>query len=174
MTFVDINENDLTKKSKKALASLYTFYLEQDKPSKFTLPLIVHDDGSSLTLEQFKIIFLAFEKKVGKKFAVNLMEGLNSDGSNFYTVRCEEGSDVLHDVRSPLVKEVKREASGKIAERSQQKKNEEEKKLEEIEEKFNQKLLKSISNYVVSKFKVEQKDLNTIEDDLMKIIKSVR
>lgn len=174
LQFVEIIECNLTKKSRKSLASLYLFYLEHNKPSEFILPLIVNEDGSSLTIEQFQIIFLSFERKVGKQFQTTLKKSTTTEGNNFYIVEIKESDKVERLTREPKVKEIKREASGKLARKAQEKKSEEQKKIEELEDKFNHKMLAAISSYVVSKFKVQSKDLPEIEGDLLKIIKNVK
>lgn len=187
LNFIKINSDDLKKSDKRGLATLYLYWLENGKKSDFDLPLFISDDGKGvLNIETFKRIFYAFQVKINHFCSATIKSGNDGDDNSYNIVNIKVdfknifnlADSIFNDYIQPKKADVKRESSKITSERVQAKKELEQKKVEaeekELNEDWNKKAVKELSKYLVTKFKIKTTELNSVENDILRILNNIQ
>ena len=129
LTFTMVKESDLKKSDKRALSTLYLYWLENNRANEFDLPLFVDDNGKGvMSVESFKRVFYAFQLKCGIGFDAKIKSGSDGDESKYNVVsvcKCVTSFDSPDDANffdevhytEPKKNDVKRESSKKTEEK---------------------------------------------------------
>jgi hypothetical protein len=176
---ISISSDDLKKSDKRALATLYLYWLENGKKDVFDLPLFIDDNGKGvMSVESFKRVFYAFIEKCGTKYDCNIKSGDDGDESNYNVVRISKVDDnFVYDWEAPKKTDVKRESSKKSAEKSAEKKAKKEaeskKEADKLADDFAKSHAKKIADLVMGKYglKLTAEKLTALENDLIAILK---
>lgn len=182
MTFTVIFQDELTRKDKKGLSTLYLYYLENGKPNTFDLPLFVGDDGKGvLSLECFKRVFCAFQKKIGYEFTATIKSGSDGEESSYNVVSIEKTTKEIDDnsflsvaYTSPKKSDMKRESSKKTEEKAKAKKADAAKKEAETNDAWNKKAVCEISKIITRHLKANNSQLRLIEDEILKLLDTLK
>lgn len=186
MKFTMIEEKDLKKSDKRALATLYLYWLENGKKTEFDLPLFVDDNGKGvMSVESFKRVFYAFILKSNKPFHAEIKSGSDGDESNYNVVHVYKtlgstADDVVFDdvyFEEPKKADLKRESSKKTAEKSAEKKAtaeaEKAKKEAEADADWNKKASMAIVDHLIGKYKLTA-DRLTLETEIQNILNKIK
>ena len=182
---ISISSDDLKKSDKRALSTMYLYWLENGKPETFDLPLFIDDNGKGvMSVEAFKRVFFAFCQKVGTAYSCEIASGSDGDDASYNVVRLEKIDTVGDNVTltSPLFEsyfeapkkaDVKRESSKKTAEKSKAKKAEAEKaeKAETID--WNKKASMQIVDHLIGKYKIKV-DRTALETEIQNILNKIK
>lgn len=186
---ISISSDDLKKSDKRALSTMYLYWLENGKPGIFDLPLFIDDNGKGvMSVEAFKRVFFAFCQKVGTAYSCEIASGSDGDDASYNVVRLEKIDTIGDNVTltSPLFEsyfeepkkaDVKRESSKKTAEKSAEKKAKKEaeskKEADKLADDFAKSHAKKITDLVMGKYglKLSAEKLSSLEADLIAILK---
>lgn len=187
--FVMVKESDLKKADKKALATLYLYWLENGKKNTFDLPLFVDDNGKGvMSVESFKRVFYAFQIKSKTAYSAEIKSGSDGDESKYNVVRLSkvavpfDNEDDMVYFCDPLYvqpqqKDVKRESSKKTAEKAEAKKAEKAKEAEKKEAEatadWNKKASMQIVDHLIGKYKLTA-DRTTLEAEIINILNKIK
>lgn len=181
INFIAIEENELKKSDKRGLATLYLYYLSNGKLANFDLPLFIDDNGKGvLSVEVFKRVFYAFQKKIGSNFNADVVSGNDGNDGKYSIVRISKLSKNVSthfdDYEQPKVCDIKRESSKKTAEKSKAKKATEQKQLDELNTKYNKVVISKITNLLQSKYKMKftSIELLALENELTNILNTTK
>lgn len=187
--FIMVKESDLKKADRRALATLYLYWLENGKKDVFDLPLFVDNNGKGvMSVESFKRVFYAFQIKAKTGYNAEIKSGSDGDESSYNVVRLakvvvsfDNENDPVYFC-SPLYEEpkkadVKRESSKKTAEKSAEKKAKAEaekvKKEAEADADWNKKASMAIVDHLIGKYKLTA-DRLTLEKEIQNILNKVK
>lgn len=185
LTFTMVKESDLKKSDKRALSTLYLYWLENNRSSSFDLPLFVDDNGKGvMSVESFKRVFYAFQIKSGIGFNAQIKSGSDGDESKYNVVHVEKCAisfnsaddanffDEVH-YTEPKKSDVKRESSKKTEEKSNAKKEEAKKEADKLNDKFATERTKKILDVVQGYgLKLTASKLALLEAEIIKILKA--
>lgn len=178
---VMVKESDLKKADKRALATLYLYWLENGKKNTFDLPLFVDDNGKGvMSMESFKRVFYAFLEKSKSVYTCDIKSGNDGDSTSYNVVRLTKSNDVkIDDVNftsnfeEPKKTDVKRESSKKTAEKSEAKKKETEKKESEANAEWNSKATKRLVDLFVGYgLKLDADKMTSLEKAIKTILET--
>lgn len=178
---VMVKESDLKKADKRALATLYLYWLENGKKSTFDLPLFVDDNGKGvMSMDSFKRVFYAFLEKSKTVYTCDIKSGNDGDSTSYNVVRLSKSNDIkIDDVNftcnfeEPKKADVKRESSKKTAEKAEAKKAEAEKKEAESNNEWNKKACKKLVD-VFQKYgiRLDAEKMSELEKDIIKVLET--
>jgi len=181
-----ITENELKKADKKALSTLYLYYLEKGKPTCFDLPLFVDDNGKGvMSVEAFKRVFNAFNVKTCNlnscHFTADIASGDDGNDSHYNVVRVTlQKSKIDYDAEGyviPKTSDVKRESSKVTAEKAKAKKAKAEaekvKAEAEADADWNKKASMAIADHLIGKYKLTA-DRLTLETEIQNILNKIK
>ena len=185
---ISISSEDLKKSDKRALSTMYLYWLENGKPTNFDLPLFVDANGKGvMSVESFKRIFYAFCQKVGTAYTCEIASGSDGDDASYNVVRLEMIDTVGENVTltSPLFEsyfeepkkaDVKRESSKKTAEKAEAKKAEAEKAEKADTLDWNKKASEKIVDHLIGKyFKGKNNEFKTtLEKEIQNILNNIK
>lgn len=188
LTFTMVKESDLKKSDKRALSTLYLYWLENGKASNFTLPLFIDENGKGvMSVESFKRVFFAFQEKAKTYFNAIIKSGSDGDDGNYNVVEVsknvrpygedDDGEDSHYSICGnyiePKKSDIKRESSKKTEEKSNAKKEEAKKEADKLNEKFATERTKKILDVVQGYgLKCTPAKLALLEAEIIKILKS--
>lgn len=187
--FVMVKENELKKCDKRALATLYLYWLENGKKNTFDLPLFVDDNGKGvMSVEAFKRVFYAFQLKAKIGYNAEIKSGSDGDESNYNVVRLsrvaipfESEDDMVYFCEplyeAPKTKDLKRESSQKTKAKAEAKKEAKAKAEAEAEAENNKawnnkackKLLDVFQKYGV---RLNAENMVKLEADILKVLET--
>lgn len=183
--FIKIAESELKKSDKRALATLYLYWLENGKKKTFDLPLFVDDNGKGvMSVESFKRVFYAFNLKAKKGFTADIKSGSDGDESNYNVVRvseCAIGYTDENDINffddvhyeEPKKADIKRESSKKTSEKAQAKKAESEKVEAESNKAWNKKACSRLVDlFQTYGIRLDADKMSKLESDIIKILET--
>lgn len=181
---ISISSDDLKKSDKRALSTMYLYWLENGKKDVFDLPLFIDDNGKGvMSVESFKRVFYAFCVKCGIAYDCNIKSGDDGDESSYNVVRISKNfanldtPEFLASFEEPKKADVKRESSKKTAEKSAEKKAKKEaeskKEADKLADDFAKSHAKKITDLVMGKYglKLSAEKLSSLEADLIAILK---
>lgn len=185
LTFTMVKESDLKKSDKRALSTLYLYWLENNRADAFDLPLFIDDNGKGvMSVESFKRVFYAFQIKTGIGFNAQIKSGSDGDESKYNVVhvyKCAISFDSADDTVffndsqyvEPKKADVKRESSKKTEEKNNAKKEEAKKEADKLNEKFATERTKKILDVVQGYgLKCTPQKLALLEAEIIKILKA--
>lgn len=175
--------DDLKKIDKKSMQSLYVFWLESNKPSEFTIPLMVSTEGKGiLTINSLRNCLYAFMYRSRIFWNLTLNESSDDDGNKFATVTLKDcgkftveeflGFIELSNLKlgEPKKADTKRESSAKTKAKSEAKKSAKQEEMDAEVEKWNHEKTKQILDVVNAKCKLTAKDYNDLQCLILKIL----
>ena len=182
---ISISSDDLKKSDKRALSTMYLYWLENGKKDVFDLPLFIDDNGKGvMSVEAFKRVFYAFCVKCGVTYDCNIKSGDDGDDSSYNVVRLStvkngklDTPEFLESFEEPKKADIKRESSKKTAEKSAEKKAKKEaenkKEADKLADDFAKSHAKKIADLVMGKYglKLSAEKLSSLEADLIAILK---
>lgn len=184
---ISISSDDLKKSDKRALSTIYLYWLENGKKDVFDLPLFIDDNGKGvMSVEAFKRVFFAFCMKCARHFDCNIKSGDDGDDGSYNVVRVslikeamtkEIEEKWLNNFEEPKKADVKRESSKKTAEKAEAKKEakkaEAKKEADKLADDFAKTHAKKIADLVMGKYglKLSAERLSNLEADLIAILK---
>lgn len=170
MNFVKVTEENMKKSDRKALSTLYLYWLENNKPESFDLPLFIDDNGKGvLSAEAFGRVFFAFVQKSKIDFKAEAVG--KSDGENsFKVVHISETCGELNDFEEPQAKDIKRESSAKTKEKSEQKKADVKAETKALNVACKSKIAKEIEAIAPNYAKFDAKNLSAFIAEVQKIL----
>lgn len=184
---ISISSEDLKKSDKRALSTMYLYWLENGKKDVFDLPLFIDDNGKGvMSVEAFKRVFFAFCMKCARHFDCNIKSGDDGDDGNYNVVRVSLIKEAmtkdieekwLGNFEEPKKADVKRESSKKTAAKSEAKKEakkaEAKKEADKLADDFAKSHAKKITDLVMGKYglKLTAEKLTALENDLIAILK---
>jgi hypothetical protein len=187
--FVMVKESDLKKADRKALATLYLYWLENGKKNTFDLPLFVDNNGKGvMSVESFKRVFYAFQIKSKVAYTADIKSGSDGDDGSYNDVRLskvaipfDSEDDAVYFCEptyiQPKKADVKRESSKKTAEKSAQKKAtaeaEKVKAEAEADADWNKKASMAIVDHLIGKYKLTA-DRLTLETEIQNILNKIK
>lgn len=177
MTFYRIEESDLKKADKMALATLYYYWLEQSKEDNFNLPLFINDKGKGLlSADSFSRVFFSFREKC-KKLGFNFhAEPLcKSSGVDSYCVIHIEKSNKVNTFSEPPKSALKRESSQITKARSEEKKQLQKTTEKEFVDNWNRQATEKIIKHLLGKYslKLNAEQITELQIELITILKSI-
>ena len=172
MNFIKVTEENMKKSDKKALSTLYLYWLENNKLKSFDLPLFIDDNGKGvLSAEAFGRVFFAFVQK--SKIAFKAEAIGKSDGENsFKVVHISETCGELNDFEEPQAKDIKRESSAKTKEKSEQKKEAAKKEVADLNKSRREKSIKEIEKIACDYGQFKADNLRKFIVEIEKILKN--
>jgi len=170
MVMVKVLESEMKKSDKRALSTLYLYWLENNKPKSFDLPLFIDDNGKGvLSADAFSRVFYAFVQKSKVAFKAEAIG--KSDGENSYkVVHIAETCGELNEYEEPKTKDVKRESSKKTQEKSEAKKADAKKEADELNRNCKNKIAKAIEAIAPNYAKFDAKNLSAFIAEVQKIL----
>lgn len=182
---ISISSDDLKKSDKRALSTMYLYWLENGKKDVFDLPLFIDNNGKGvMSVESFKRVFYAFCVKCGVAYDCNIKSGDDGDEGNYNVVRLTKqkvtsttDAEFMEHFEEPKKADVKRESSKKTAEKSAEKKAKKEaeskKEADKLADDFAKSHAKKIADLVMGKYglKLTAEKLTALENDLIAILK---
>ena len=181
---ISISSEDLKKSDKRALSTMYLYWLENGKKDVFDLPLFIDDNGKGvMSVESFKRVFYAFCVKCGVAYDCNIKSGDDGDDGSYNVVRISknfanlQNPEFVASFEEPKKADVKRESSKKTAEKSAEKKAKKEaeskKEADKLADDFAKSHAKKITDLVMGKYglKLTAEKLTALENDLIAILK---
>lgn len=131
LQFTMLSYDDMPKTTKRGYSTLLFYWLDNNKPSNFDLPLFVGDDGKGcLSVETFKKVFWAFQVKIGYSCNAFIKSEKADDEKSYNVVHIEltdkpmKGLIIDSDVYiEPKKVDKKRESSAKTKAKSEAKKH---------------------------------------------------
>lgn len=178
---VMIKESDLKKADKRALATLYLYWLENGKKSVFDLPLFVDDNGKGvMSMESFKRVFYAFLELSKSVYTCDIKSGTDGNEKTYNVVRLTKSNDIkIDDVNftsnfdEPKKADTKRESSKKTAEKSKAKKEATEKKEAENNKEWNKRACQNLVDvFMKYGIRLSNEQLNKLESDIIKVLET--
>lgn len=182
---ISISSDDLKKSDKRALSTMYLYWLENGKKDVFDLPLFIDDNGKGvMSVESFKRVFYAFCVKCGIAYDCNIKSGDDGDESSYNVVRLStvkngklDTPEFLASFEEPKKTDVKRESSKKTAEKSAQKKAKVEaekvKAEADADADWNKKASMAIADHLIGKYKLTA-DRLTLETEIQNILNKIK
>ena len=181
---ISISSDDLKKSDKRALSTMYLYWLENGKKDVFDLPLFIDDNGKGvMSVEAFKRVFFAFCVKCGVAYDCNIKSGDDGDESSYNVVRISKNftnldtPEFVASFEEPKKADVKRESSKKTAEKSAEKKAKAEaekvKAEAEADADWNKKASMAIADHLIGKYKLTA-DRLTLEKEIQNILNKIK
>lgn len=182
---IKISSDDLKKSDKRALATLYLYWLENGKKKNFDLPLFIDDNGKGvMSVEAFKRVFYAFCVKCGIAFNCDVRSGTDGDEASYNVVSVWFDTGLKLDgmvfeayFEEPKKADVKRESSKVTAEKAKAKKAKAEaekvKAEAEADADWNKKASMKIADHLIGKYKLTA-DRLTLENEIINILNSIK
>lgn len=179
---VSILESDLKKSDRRALATLYLYWLENGKKNVFDLPLFVDDNGKGvMSVESFKRVFYAFCVRSNVSYDCEIKSGTDGNESSYNVVRlscntkCTPTNNTLWQgaFEEPKKTDIKRESSKKTAEKSKAKKEATEKKEAENNKEWNKRACQNLVDvFMKYGIRLSNEQLNKLESDIIKVLET--
>ena len=178
---VYITSENLKKSDKRALATLYLYWLENGKKNTFDLPLFIDDNGKGvMSVDAFKRVFYAFCDKINTVYDCDIKSGSDGDEGSYNVVRLTKnssmtiGSELFNaQFEEPKKADIKRESSKKTAEKSAEKKAEAEKKEAESNAEWNSKATKKLVDLFVGYgLKLDNDKMTSLEKAIKHILET--